>query len=222
MIQYEVVETFVSINGEGRKAGQLAFFLRLKGCNLTCSYCDTGWANERNTPAEQMTKEQIADAIRESGIRNVTITGGEPLLAAGMEELLQYLTDQPGLCVEVETNGSVDLMPYKNRPAHLSMTMDYKLPGSGMEAYMHLPNLALLTEWDTVKFVVSDKRDLEKAKEIIDQHALREHCSVYISPVFGRIHPEEIVEYLIEHSLNQVNLQLQLHKIIWDPNQRGV
>ena len=89
---YNVVEKFVSINGESKFAGQLAVFIRFRGCNLNCVYCDTKWANTADAPAEQMTKEEIYDYIKSTGVRNVTLTGGEPLLQKGIQELLEYFS----------------------------------------------------------------------------------------------------------------------------------
>lgn len=111
MSTYQVVEKFVSINGEGRRAGELAAFIRFKGCNLQCSYCDTSWANEPGGESERLTKEEILSWIRETGVKNVTLTGGEPLLREGMEELIEAILEDPSQRVEIETNGSVDLKP---------------------------------------------------------------------------------------------------------------
>ena len=95
MSTYQVVEKFVSINGEGRRAGELAAFIRFKGCNLQCSYCDTSWANEPGCESERLTEEEILSWIRETGVKNVTLTGGEPLLRKGMEELIEAILEDP-------------------------------------------------------------------------------------------------------------------------------
>ena len=104
MSTYQVVEKFVSINGEGRRAGELAAFIRFKGCNLQCSYCDTSWANEPGCESERLTEEEILSWIRETGVKNVTLTGGEPLLRKGMEELIEAILEDPSRRVEIETN----------------------------------------------------------------------------------------------------------------------
>lgn len=221
MKEYKVVEKFVSINGEGTRAGQLAVFVRFAGCNLNCSFCDTMWANKENVRYETMTAEQIKSYIISTGVKNVTLTGGEPLLRDGMKELLQCLSDD-GLYVEIETNGSVDIEPYRIRDDFPSFTMDYKLPGSDMEQHMNTENFKNLKKTDTVKFVAGSNEDLERAREIIEKNGLTDKCSVYFSPVFGRIEPKEIVEYMIENNLNGVNMQLQMHKFIWDPDKKGV
>lgn len=219
---YNVAEKFVSINGEGTRAGQLAVFIRFTGCNLRCSYCDTMWASDKNAPHTKMSAEEIYFYIKETGVKNVTLTGGEPLIQENIKELLELISSDRELYCEIETNGSVDLKPFcdiKNRP---SFTMDYKLPSSNMEEYMCTDNFSLLSENDTVKFVSGSKEDLIKAKEIMEKYNLIGRVNVYISPVFGSIEPKEIVEFMIENKLNDVNLQLQLHKIIWDPDMKGV
>lgn len=219
---YNVAEIFVSINGEGTRAGQLAVFVRFQGCNLCCSYCDTQWANQPDTPCRTMTAAEIRAEIHKTGVRNVTLTGGEPLKQEHMLELLELLAQDNQLHVEIETNGSVPLAPFLNMENRPSMTMDYKLPSSGMEASMCLDNLALLQKQDTVKFVSGSIADLERARAVIDEYDLTQRCAVYLSPVFGQLQPETMVEFLKQHRMNGVTLQLQLHKIIWDPNARGV
>ena len=216
----KVAEKFVSINGEGTRAGELAVFIRFKGCNLRCSYCDTGWANESDCPYTEMSKEEIAAYIMGTGVRNVTLTGGEPLLQKGAQELIELLMEK-GLSVEIETNGSIAISPFtgKRRPI---FTMDYKLPGSGCEEDMFLENIRLLDARDTVKFVSGSLGDLERARYIMEKYSLTERCHVYISPVFGSIEPRDIVDYMIEHHMNDVRLQIQMHKVIWDPDKRGV
>lgn len=218
---YKVAEIFSSINGEGTRAGELAVFVRFRGCNLHCSYCDTSWANQPDTPFTPMDKEEILGAVLETGIRNVTLTGGEPLLVPGVEEVIGSL-GRNGLSVEIETNGSVDLLPFDGICHRPLFTMDYKLPGSGMEDKMNLRNVELLKKGDTVKFVAGSEEDLERAAEIIRTYSLTERCHVYFSPVFGRIDPADMVEFMKKHKLNGVRLQLQLHKFIWDPMARGV
>lgn len=217
----KVVEMFASINGEGPRAGELAMFVRFQGCNLRCSYCDTMWANESDCPYTELTPNDIVEEILQSGINNVTLTGGEPLLQPEMPALLSLLAAHPELRIEIETNGAVDLAPFckTSRPV---FTMDYKLPSSGWERAMRVENFALLQQEDTVKFVCGSTEDLERAAQVIADYALTERCHVYLSPVFGNIEPVDMVEYMIAHRLNGVRLQLQLHKFIWDPNQRGV
>lgn len=222
MINYKVVEIFESINGEGKKAGQLALFIRFQKCNLNCSYCDTKWANSDDSPYTLMNLEELYKKVVESGVKNVTITGGEPLLQENIEIFLKKLAENPEINVEIETNGSINLKRFgeiKNAP---SFTMDYKLPKSNMEKFMDLENFKYLKEKDTVKFVVSNIDDLERAREIIEKYSLGEKCAVYISPVFGKIELSSMVDFMKKYKMNGVNMQLQIHKIIWDPETKGV
>jgi len=204
-------------------AGQIAVFIRFAGCNLRCSYCDTMWANEEQVSFEELTETGIYEYVKQTGIKNVTMTGGEPLLQEGISELLCLLASDNQLRVEIETNGSVDLGDFvnicSNRP---TFTMDYKLPGSGMEQLMKLGNFEYLQSQDTAKFVVGSMKDLETAKAIIDKFKLQERCQVHLSPVFGKISMDLIVEFMKQNKMNGVRLQPQLHKIIWHPDTRGV
>ena len=224
----QVAEKFLSINGEGQRAGELAVFIRFKGCNLSCSYCDTSWANESDCPFKEESPEEIYDYIKSSKIKNVTLTGGEPLLQKDMKKLLEILLKDEALRVEIETNGSLDLKPFDelrkslNKENSLSFTMDYKLPSSDCEEKMNLQNFSVLKRNDTVKFVSDSKEDLEKALKIIKKLSLSERVSIFFSPVFGKIDPKEIVDFILENKLNDVKLQIQMHKIIWDPEMRGV
>lgn len=222
MAKYKVVEKFVSINGEGTKCGQLAVFIRFQGCNLSCGYCDTMWANVESASYEWMTHQEIYEYIKDTKVSNVTLTGGEPLLQKDIKELIILLETDDHISVEIETNGSVDLKDIGNLPARPSFTMDYKLPSSNMEAHMNLSNFKYLTARDTVKFVAGSMEDLKKTKDIIKQYHLVGRCHLYISPVFGEIELNDIVEFMKENHMNGVNLQMQLHKVIWNPELRGV
>ncbi|ENK0557371.1 putative 7-carboxy-7-deazaguanine synthase QueE [Clostridium sporogenes] len=221
-MDFKVVERFVSINGEGRRSGQLAIFIRFAGCNLNCSYCDTLWANEKDVSYELISSKDIYDYIKSQKIKNVTLTGGEPLMQKGIVELLKVLSKDKELYVEIETNGSVLLDEFLDIENSPSFTMDYKLPSSNMENKMALDNFRYLTNKDTVKFVSGSIEDLEKAKEIIKKYNLVNTTNIYISPVFGKINLDTIVEFMKNNKMNGVNLQLQLHKIIWDTNKKGV
>ena len=241
----KVAEKFTSINGEGTRAGELAVFIRFKGCNLRCSYCDTMWANEPDCQYKEETPEEILNYVLETGIRNVTLTGGEPLIQAGIDKLIAQLLIS-GRNVEIETNGSVDINKVRenvkdnlttamngqvindiydkvnDEMERLSMTADYKLAGSNMEQYMKLDNFNNLQSQDTVKFVVSSEEDLKRALEIIRQYNLTEKCYVYFSPVFGKIEPVTIVDFMKDNLINGARVQLQLHKFIWSPDKKGV
>ena len=217
-----VAEKFISINGEGVRAGELAVFVRFQGCNLACHYCDTKWALAKDCPCEEMSPEQIHAYIKSTGIKNVTLTGGEPLLHKDMDRLLAILLADPDLRVEIETNGAVNLRKFCACPGRPVFTMDYKLPSSGYEKSMVLSNFELLSPDDTVKFVSGSTEDLEKAYQIIQEYDLLRKCHVYFSPVFGDIEPVEIVNFMMDHKLNEARLQIQMHKVIWHPDKRGV
>lgn len=219
---YKIAEKFVSINGEGNRAGFLSVFIRFVGCNLLCEYCDTKWANEKLTTYTIMSADDIYRFVKETEILNVTLTGGEPLIQPNIAYLLSLLSKDYAINVEIETNGSVDISPFitiDNRP---SFTIDYKLSSSGMESKMLLSNYEHLNVKDCVKFVVGSMDDLHKANQIINEYNLRERCGVHISPVYGNIEMKDIVEFMKVNRMNSIKFQPQLHKFIWNPELRGV
>lgn len=219
---YPVTEKFISINGEGQRAGQTAVFIRFRRCNLNCSYCDTRWSCVSNAPCEFLSADKIVKFIRESGVHCVTLTGGEPLLQSHIKELLQSLAVIPDLHVEIETNGSLPISPFCNSDCRPDFTLDYKLPSSGMEAHMLTENYNHLQPGDTVKFVAGSMEDLLRMEAVNKKYKLDQKCRVLVSPVFDRIEPSQIVDFLITHHLPEIRLQLQLHKFIWSPDRRGV
>ena len=171
-MKYPVVEKFISINGEGARAGELAAFIRLKGCNLRCPYCDTKWAYGDDAPVEIISSKELCAFA--GGITNVTITGGEPMLHP-LGELCDILIKN-GHRVEIETNGSVSIEELAKSEYRPVFTLDYKCPSSKMEHLMNTDNYDYLTPDDTVKFVVSDDNDLHRAAEIINKYSLTEKC----------------------------------------------
>lgn len=216
----KVVEIFKSIDGEGKRAGLPTTFIRLYGCNLHCSYCDTRYGCE-DANFQIMSIPEIMDKVYELGVKSITITGGEPLIHSGIQNLIKMLIKE-GFWVNVETNGSVPLVmpePTVNRNL-LFYTMDYKCPSSDMEHKMALYNLSALTEMDVLKFVVGDIKDLDKSLEIIETYEPK--AAIYFSPVFNKIEASDIVDYILTHKLHNCRVQVQLHKIIWDPDKRGV
>lgn len=222
MAVYKVAERFVSINGESLRAGEIAVFIRFAGCNLNCGYCDTKWANAEDTEYESLSKEEIYDYVKRTEITNVTLTGGEPLVQDGIDELLLTLAMDETLHIEVETNGSVDIAEFKALTDRISYTLDYKLPDSGMEASMCLSNYNYIDKKDVVKFVAGSPADLQRAREIMYTYGLDVKTNVYISPVFGKLEPADIVDFMLENNMNGIRLQLQMHKLIWSPETRGV
>lgn len=225
-----VAERFVSINGEGLSVGCFSTFIRFVGCNLACSYCDTRWACEAGCPAEELTPEQIVDYIRSTGTSRVTLTGGEPVLQPLLPDLIRLLMQRTVCEVEIETNGAVDLGElYDLRRTdecrcrdRIGFTMDCKLPSSGMSDRMVEENFERLTLPDCVKFVVGSEADLAVAKKVIEKHDLFGRCDVLFSPVAGEIDPADIVSFLIDNNFMEARMQLQLHKIIWPKQDRGV
>ena len=221
----KVVEKFISINGEGKRAGELAVFIRFKGCNLRCSYCDTLWALESDCPFQEETPEEITQYILNTKVKNVTLTGGEPLIQPDIKKLIQLILDSDSnIRLEIETNGAVLIKDFGvEDSSRLSFTMDYKLPSSGFEKSMKLHNFQYLTKNDSVKFVSGSLEDLNKAKHIIDKYDLiKREISIFISPVFGKIELTSIVDFMKENNINDVRMQIQLHKVIWHPDTRGV
>ena len=143
------------------------------------------------------------------------------MLQKDIQHLLSLLVSHH-LSVEIETNGSIPLAPFRHPELPVIFTMDYKLPDSGMETHMHLPNLETIHSTDVVKFVAGSKKDLTRMSEIIDCYDLPTRCQLYVSPVFGKIHPADIVDFMKSKPQNGLRLQLQLHKYIWDPDMQGV
>lgn len=214
-----VNEIFYSIDGEGYRTGELAVFIRLAGCNLNCSYCDTRYAIKSNSGTKMMIDE-ILEEVKKYDCKNITLTGGEPLLHSNINELIYKLIEN-NYKVNIETNGALDITNYLNK---CLITMDYKLPSSGMEKYMILDNLEKLTENDVLKFV-AEETDFEKIEEILKKYKIKSY--IYISPIFGRIEPKRIVDFMkhlnkIGINTEKIRVQVQLHKVIWNPEKRGV
>lgn len=208
----KVCEIFGSIQGESSFAGLPCIFIRLSGCNLRCSYCDTTYAYNDGS---EMSIEEVMGIIRRSGLYLVEITGGEPLLQKEVFPLIERLVEE-GYKVLIETNGSIDL---SNVHSEATIIMDIKTPGSGMSSQMRLSNLSLLKSEDEIKFVFCDRRDYEWAREFITSHSLTDH-KILFSPAFGMLDPEKLSRWIIEDRLN-VRLNLQIHKYIFK-SLRGV
>ena len=213
----KVVEIFNSIEGEGKRAGLPCTFIRLFGCNLNCSYCDSRYAWEEETGYYTvMSVPEIIETVRSYGCKNITITGGEPLIHTGIDKLLEALYDGD-YYINIETNGSV--FP-KYGFSNLFYTMDFKTNCSGMSDKMNMEALNRLTRVDVLKFVVGSEEDLIQALEVTEK--LSVDCNIFVSPVFGKIEPVKIVDFIQHHKLWNWRVQLQLHKYIWDPEQKGV
>lgn len=212
----KVVEIFNSIEGEGIRAGYRCTFIRLYGCNLNCSYCDTRYGCEENNYAV-MSIEEIIKKVSTYDCNMITITGGEPMIHPGIKNLVRALC-RLDYKINIETNGTIERSI--DFPKSITFTMDYKCPTSKMEDKMSLENVDSLLATDVLKFVVGCKDDLNKALQITE--SMNSVPTIYISPVFGNIELEDIVNYMNTHCINNWRLQVQLHKIIWDPQKRGV
>ena len=228
MEKFNVIEKFVSIDGEGPSAGQLAAFIRFAGCDLRCSWCDTKYSWDGKVAAEVLSAEEIYQFIEATGAHNVTLTGGEPLIQKGISELIGVLLEDGMLTIRIETHGGVDIAPFKEEfdllvaPYDLQFIVDFKLPDSGMYEKMCWDNLDSVGSHDTYKFVIASEKDLDEAIKIVRVHKLAGRSHVYFSPVADLIEPKVIVEKMIAEKLNDVKLQLQLHKYIWPTDMRGV
>ncbi len=208
-------EIFHSIQGESTYAGMPCTFIRLTGCNLRCSYCDTQYAYHegRQRPIPDILKQ-----VSEFQCRLVEVTGGEPLMQENTPQLIALLI-QKGFTVLMETNGSMDIRRVDPRCVRI---MDIKCPSSNEHTAMDFNNLGRLTAADQLKFVISDHSDYCYARKIVKEkcgHFPMDH--ILFSPVFGKINPRELAEWILQDHL-QVRLQVQLHKIIWHADQRGV
>ena len=216
-----VVEIFNSIDGEGIRAGKLATFIRLAGCNLHCSYCDTGYAQDMHK-GEELSCTEILHEVEQYHCKNITLTGGEPLLQGNKAIALVQLLCSHGYEVNIETNGSIDIASLADIRGTI-ITMDYKCPSSGQEKKMLVGNLVKLRRQDVLKFVMAEE-DMPCVRHILSCFEIA--AQVFLSPVFGKVDPEQLVRFLKnlndENLASKVRVQLQLHKYIWDPMKRGV
>lgn len=233
----KISEIFKSIDGEGITAGFPAVFIRTYGCNLRCSYCDSLYALEGDDYVD-MSVDDIIDIINTQypGSKHATVTGGEPLIQEDLPSLLVRLIMETSIeFINIETNGAVRLpdfmlqcRKYKDEKIdskiviedRIIFTMDWKSISSGMDKAMLEENLPWLGENDVLKFVVGSKEDLDQMYDVVKRHPIDAH--IFVSPVFGKIEPAEIVQYLLDNHLDFIRMQLQMHKFIWDPNKRGV
>src|SRR5712691_6649585 len=208
-------EIYHSIQGESTWAGEPCVFVRLTFCDLRCSYCDTEYAFYEGT---KRTLQEIVETVAAFKRSLVEITGGEPLLQKNVLPLMTMLADA-GCTVLLETSGAHDVSKVDPRVHRI---MDLKTPGSGEVERNLFSNIEYLTPRDEVKFVIGSREDYEWSRAQLREHRLAERCrAVLFSPIFGRIDPREIVEWILADNL-PVRFQLQMHKFIWTPTQRGV
>ena len=221
----KVVEIFGSIDGEGKRTGQLATFIRLAGCNLRCVYCDTKYSFDESK-AKDMSIEEIVTECKKIGYHNITLTGGEPLLNEEQVQFLIYELCRKGFQVNIETNGSIDLRKLTIERVLQGLdfffTVDFKTIYSGMRKKMNPHSFDCLDyDKDIVKCVVASKEDMKDAEEYLGSFESKKF-NIWFSPVFGVIEPKEIVQYIKDRNRQDITVQVQLHKIIWHPDERGV
>jgi 7-carboxy-7-deazaguanine synthase len=208
-------EIYHSIQGESTWAGWPCVFVRLTFCNLRCNYCDTEYAFYQGI---KRSVGEILDAVAAYRCPLVELTGGEPLLQKNVLPLMSMLCDL-GYTVLLETSGAHDI---SNVEPRVHRIMDLKTPGSGEVDKNLWSNIDHLTALDEVKFVVGSREDYEWSRDKVQRYDLPSRChAVLFSPIFGRIDPREIVEWILADKLS-VRFQLQMHKFIWRPTQRGV
>ena len=210
----KVNEIFYSIQGESAFSGLPCVFIRLTGCNLQCSYCDTKYAYDEG---EEKSIDEIIQKVKTYNCNLVQITGGEPLLQADCIILTNELVNNQKQ-VLVETNGSQDISELK---APIVRILDVKCPGSKEQDKMYWDNLVNLRSDDNVKFVISNRDDFDWALNIIKKYELLRKSNVLLSPAFRILKPETLSNWILEKSL-PIRMQLQLHKYIWHPENRGV
>jgi 7-carboxy-7-deazaguanine synthase len=215
-LSLKVNEIFYGIQGESSYAGRPCVFVRLTGCNLRCTYCDTQYAYSEG---EEMELDDIIAKVSSYGCGLVEITGGEPLIQEETPNLIHRLLEE-GFEVLLETNGSQDISKIDVRCVKI---IDIKCPSSGEEKKSDPENLKPLTERDEIKFVIGDRADYEYAKNILDTINLGSPVKnvIHFSNVFGQLHPKILAKWILEDHLN-VRLHVQLHKFVWGPDQRGV
>jgi 7-carboxy-7-deazaguanine synthase len=208
-------EIYFSIQGESTWAGLPCVFVRLTFCDLRCNYCDTEYAFYEG---KKQSLGEIVEAVLAYNCPLVELTGGEPLLQKNVLPLMSILADA-GCTVLLETSGAHDISQVDPRVHRI---MDLKTPGSGEVDRNLYGNIQHLAERDEVKFVIGSREDYEWSRAQVLQHELNEKChAVLFSPIFGRIEPREIVEWILADKL-PVRFQLQMHKFIWSPVERGV
>ena len=207
-------EIFYSIQGESTFAGLPCVLVRLTGCQMRCSWCDTTYSFYQG---RWMTLQEVLDEVARYGCSLVEVTGGEPLLQPGVHALMERLCDA-GYQVLLETGGGLDIAPVDPRVHRI---VDVKCPGSGEAERNHWPNLERLRPGDQIKFVLAGRGDYEWARDLVRERALDASCAVLFSPVHGALDLEPLAAWVLEDRLG-VRVQVQLHKLIWGAETRGV
>ena len=210
----KVNEIYYSVQGESTHVGRPCIFIRLTYCNLRCTYCDTEYAFYEGKDIEI---PEIMAEIKQWNCNLVEVTGGEPLFQDKCIYLLHELVNQ-NYEVLLETGGSLSI---SDVPIEIVRIVDFKCPSSGMEKKNLWSIVNDLQPHDEVKFVIGDREDFDWAKEMLNKYSLNEKCSILFSPTFGKIDPSLIVEWILEGDI-PVRIQLQMHKHIWESEEKGV
>lgn len=210
----KVCEIFTSIQGESSYAGLPCTFVRMTGCNLRCTYCDTTYVYDEGS---EVSEEEVLKKVRDAGIGLIEITGGEPLLQKEVYHLIRRLIED-GYKVLIETNGSLSIRDIDKRAV---VILDIKTPGSGMYEKMDLSNLDEIKQTDEIKFVITDRMDYDWSKDMIGKYALHQKCHLLMSPAYGSLVPSVLAGWILEDKL-PARLNLQIHKYIFDPDRRQV
>lgn len=210
----KINEIFKSIQGESSHTGLPCIFVRLTGCNLRCTWCDTEYAFYEG---KGMTVEDVVKAVDQCGISLVEITGGEPLMQKEVIPLMQALLER-NYTVMLETGG---VLPVDEVPEQVIKIMDLKCPGSGEVSKNNYDNLRHLTLKDEVKFVILDREDYDWSKKILDEYVVDKKAQVLFSPVYEKLDLKDLVQWVLEDNL-PVRIQTQLHKVIWSKDTIGV
>ncbi len=205
--ELRINEIFFSIQGESTKVGLPTIFIRLTGCPLRCSYCDTTYAFH---DGDKMSVDGIIKRISQYRSKHVTVTGGEPLAQKSCHELLARLCDE-GFHVSLETSGAINIAHVDERVMKI---MDIKTPGSAEESKNKFENIAHITAKDQIKFVIGDRPDYEWSKQKMSEFNLTDKCEVLFSPEHESVSPTDLAEWILEDKLN-VRIQVQLHKYLW-------
>ena len=215
--QVRIYETFTSLQGESTHAGRLCFFIRMAGCNLNCRFCDTPEAQSAGSGRDAGI-QHIVNLAEVSGAKLVEVTGGEPLLQKSTPELCRRLLAEDDE-VMVETNGSLSIAPL---PRDVIKIVDCKTPSSGESDNNLYDNYQVLSPRDEIKFVIANKDDYEFSLEIIARHQLHaKTANILFSPIWGEITPRQLANWMVRDK-SDARFQLQLHKVIWGPNTKGV
>jgi len=210
----KVNEIYHSIQGESTYTGLPCVFIRLTGCNLRCTYCDTEYAFY---DGKDFSIQQIIDEVKKYRCKLVEVTGGEPLMQEECNDLMKYLCDED-FEVLLETAGN---MPIKDVDKRVNIIMDLKCPSSGMMDKNLYENVDHLKKKDEVKFVIGNREDYDWSKETLSKYNLDNKCTILFSTVFNKLEPQTLVNWILEDKLD-VRFQLQMHKFIWHPETKGV